>query len=56
MDGVGTVSHCPINPGETFQYRLKYNLQSLHYSILEKLSSQQINHQIFIIFQKLIVF
>ena len=21
MDGVGTVSHCPINPGETFQYR-----------------------------------
>ena len=28
MDGAGGVSHCPINPGETFTYR--YEIMTAH--------------------------
>ncbi|XP_055998671.1 uncharacterized protein LOC130047473 [Ostrea edulis] len=31
MDGVGTVSHCPINPGETFQYRFLADPPGTHW-------------------------
>ncbi|XP_033744030.1 laccase-2-like [Pecten maximus] len=31
MDGVGTVSHCPINPGESFTYRWMADPQGTHW-------------------------
>ncbi|KAK3085316.1 hypothetical protein FSP39_001371 [Pinctada imbricata] len=31
MDGVGTVSHCPINPGETFQYSFLASPEGTHW-------------------------